>query len=138
MGFELAISDDGGGRTGIELRRYRADNLLHGKGNCRRLAKMVPAEVKDNGTTAEVAYGFAEWLSSVVVRPDKDSGEHFFYQVALGQVDHLLEARLHGFLRGDHRALQRRRPLHARDGHGAGARLDRGALTSTSQRRTVF
>ena len=59
MGFEFVISNDDG-RMGILLLCHRGVYDLLGKGHCRRLAKLVPSVVSDNGTAAEVAYGFAE------------------------------------------------------------------------------
>ena len=65
MGFELAVADDGGGLTGVDLRRHRGAHLLLGKGACRRLAKILSELVRDNGTAAEVPFVLAEWLASV-------------------------------------------------------------------------
>ena len=68
MGFEWAVTNDGGDLTGVDLRRHRAEHLLLGKGACRRLAKLLPGHAVDNGTAAEVPFALAEWLSSVVLR----------------------------------------------------------------------
>ena len=68
MGFEWAVTGDGGGLTGNDLRRHRGAHLLLGKGACRRLAKLLPGHAVDNGTAAEVSFDLAEWLSSVVLR----------------------------------------------------------------------
>ena len=52
MVFELVVGDDGGGLTGDDLRRHRGEHVLRGKGGCRRLAKLLPAIVQDDGTAA--------------------------------------------------------------------------------------
>ena len=62
MGFEWAVTDDGCGLTGVNLRRHRAEHLLLGKGACRRLAKLLPGHAVDNGTAAEVLLALAECL----------------------------------------------------------------------------
>ena len=84
MVFELLVADDGGGLTDVALRRHRGDHLLRGKGGCRRLAKLLPAVVKDDGTAALVSYDLAEWLASVVLRPDAAAADGFFYKYVLG------------------------------------------------------
>ena len=52
MPLRYQVQDNG--RTGIPLRRYRGDHELLGTGQCRRLAKVLPAHCQDNGTAAEV------------------------------------------------------------------------------------
>ena len=65
MVLEYVVTD--GGRTGVALRRHRGPHDLLGKGQCRRLAKLVPSAVTDNGTAAELSFGFVEWLSSPIL-----------------------------------------------------------------------
>ena len=84
MGFEWAIADDGGGLTGVDLRRHRGEHMLHGKGACRRLAKLLPEMVQDNGTAALVPFALAEWLASVVLRPEAGAKGQRFYANQLG------------------------------------------------------
>ena len=79
MGFDLAVADDGGGLTGVDLRRHRGEHELHGKGACRRLAKLLPELVQDNGTAAVVPFALAEWLASVVLRPEAGAKGQRFY-----------------------------------------------------------
>ena len=70
MGFTLQVADDGGGLTGAALVAHRNDHGLFGKLACRRLAKLLPSLVKDNGTAAVVDYALAEWLTSAFLRPE--------------------------------------------------------------------
>ena len=84
MGFELAVADDGGGLTGVDLRRHRGAHLLLGKGACRRLAKILSELVRDNGTAAEVPFVLAEWLASVVLRADAGAKGQRFYAKRFG------------------------------------------------------
>ena len=70
MGFTLLVADDGGGLTGAPLVAHRHDHVLLGKLASRRLAKMLPSLVKDNGTAAVVDYALAEWLTSAFLRPE--------------------------------------------------------------------
>ena len=70
MGFTLQVADDGGGLTGAALVTHRNDHGLLGKLACRRLAKLLPSLVKDNGTAAVVNYELAEWLTSAFLRPE--------------------------------------------------------------------
>ena len=64
MVLTLRIVDDGGGLSGVALRRHRGNHDLLGKNACRRLAKLLPSLVKDNGTAAEVDFVLAEWLET--------------------------------------------------------------------------
>ena len=84
MVFEWAVTGDGGGLTGNNLRRHRAEHLLLGKGACRRLAKLLPGHAVDNGTAAEVPFALAEWLSSVVLRLDPGAEAKLIYANQLG------------------------------------------------------
>ena len=84
MVFEWAVTGDGGGLTGDNLRRHRAEHLLLGKGACRRLAKLLPGHAVDNGTAAEVPFALAEWLSSVVLRLDPGAEAKLIYANQLG------------------------------------------------------
>ena len=61
MPLTLAVHDDGG-RTGRALRVHRGAHDLRGEGQCRRLAKLLPAHCNDNGTNAEVPFRLAYWL----------------------------------------------------------------------------
>ena len=70
MVFTLQIADDGGGLVGDPLRAHRGDHVLLGKNACRRLAKILPNLVKDNGAAAVVDYSLAEWLTAAFLRPE--------------------------------------------------------------------
>ena len=83
MVLEYVVTD--GGRTGVALRRHRGphDPDLLGKGQCRRLAKLVPSAVTDNGTAAELSFGFVEWLSSPIHFLDDTVQDMFIYKFVI-------------------------------------------------------
>ena len=82
MVLEFVVNDDG--RTGVDLRRHRGPHNLLGKGQCRRLAKLVPSACSDNGTAAELTFGFVEWLSSPILFLDDTVQDMFVYQFLIG------------------------------------------------------
>ena len=84
MVFTLQIADDGGGLTGVDLRRHRADHTLLGKNACRRLAKLLPSLVHDNGTAAVVDFALAEWLTTSFLRPEAAAEALFMWANVVG------------------------------------------------------
>ena len=82
MVLEFVVNDDG--HTGVDLRRHRGPHNLLGKGQCRRLAKLVPSACSDNGTAAELSFGFVEWLSSPILFLDDTVRDMFVYQFLIG------------------------------------------------------
>ena len=62
MPLTLVVHDDAG-HTGRALRRHRGEHALLGEGQCRRLASLLPAHCKDNGTHAEIPFRVAAWLA---------------------------------------------------------------------------
>ena len=82
MVLEYVVTD--GGRTGVALRRHRGPHDLLGKGQCCRLAKLVPSAVTDNGTAAELSFGFVEWLSSPILFLDDTVQDMFIYKFVIG------------------------------------------------------
>ena len=77
MTLTLVVADDG--NTGVDLRRHRGAHDLLGAGQCRRLAKLLPALVKDNGTAAVVPHRVALWLGSALVGLKDDAKAELFF-----------------------------------------------------------
>ena len=84
MVFALQVADDNGGLADAALRAHRGLHVLLGKLACRRLAKLLPSHVKDNGTAAVVDYDLAEWLTSPLLRPEEAAQWILFYTVVAG------------------------------------------------------
>lgn len=83
MTFTLEVADDAG-LAGVDLRRHRGAHVLLGKNACRRLAKLLPGLVKDNGTAAVVDFVLAEWLASPILRPEDEALALFAYAKVIG------------------------------------------------------
>ena len=82
MGLEHIVDD--GGRTGVTLRRHRGTHEMMGKGQCRRLATLLPSLVKDNGSAAMLPFTFVEWLVAPILFPDGEVKVVWFYRFAVG------------------------------------------------------
>ena len=83
MPLRLAVNDDG--HTGEALRRHRGPHLLLGTSQCRRLSKLIPSKVQDNGTAAEIAFATADWLASTIVVFNDAAKALPIYRFVLGQ-----------------------------------------------------
>ena len=83
MVLSLQINDDGGGLTGA-ARRHRTDHTLLGKLACRRLAKLLPGLVTDNGTAAVVSFALVEWLVTPFIRQESAASLLLIYANVLG------------------------------------------------------
>ena len=101
MPLQFAVSDDG--HVGEALRSHRGSHKLLGTGPCRRLAKLLPSKVTDNGTAAEVDFDLAEWLGSPLLVPVQDAMDAHIYRYVHGRekmgsvLDHALN-----FISDDH------------------------------------
>ena len=84
MVLSLQTNDDGGGLTGVALRRHRTDHTLLGKLACRRLAKLLPGLVTDNGTAAVVSFALVEWLVTPFIRQESAASLLLIYANVLG------------------------------------------------------
>ena len=82
MVLEFVVDD--GGHTGVALLRHRGPHDLHGKGPSRRLAKLVPSLIKDNGTAALIPFRFVEWLALPILFPDETVLNKYVYQYLVG------------------------------------------------------
>ena len=82
MVLEFAIAD--GGLTGVALRRHRGPHNIHGKGQCRRLVKLVPSLIQDTGTTALLYFRFVEWLAAPILFPNATVQDKPVYQYLVG------------------------------------------------------
>ena len=83
MVLSLQSNDDGGGLTGA-ARRHRTDHTLLGKLACRRLAKLLPGLVTDNGTAAVVSFSLVEWLVTPFIRQELAASHLLIYANVLG------------------------------------------------------
>ena len=68
----------------MALRRHRGTHDLLGKGQCRRLATLLPSLVKDNGSAAMLLFTFVEWLVAPILFPDDEVKGAHFYRFAVG------------------------------------------------------
>ena len=67
MVLEFVVTDDG--HTGVGLIRHRGPHDLLGKGQCRRLGKLLPSIIKDNGIAALLPFRLVEWLAMPILFP---------------------------------------------------------------------
>ena len=82
MPLRLVVNDDG--HTGVGLRRHRGDHELKGTGNCRRLARLLPAHAADDGTTAIFSFELVQFLSYGLLVPGDDILREYVYRHLVG------------------------------------------------------
>ena len=61
------------GHTGAALRAHRSVHVLYATGESRRLAKMIPDYVTDNGVSIEVPFRVGQFLASPLLRFSDDA-----------------------------------------------------------------
>ena len=82
MPFVLAVADEG--RTGRALRVHRGQHLLHGRQQCRRIAKLLPALVEDTGSFALVPHRLGIWLGAACAGLAEDARDAAVYAQMIG------------------------------------------------------
>ena len=83
MVLEYVVPDDG--YTGLALIRHRGvHDILGIKGECRRLAKLLPSLLTDNGTAACVPFRLVEWLAAPILFLDASVREKRLYEYLVG------------------------------------------------------
>ena len=71
MPFAYVIPDDPN-LAGADQRAARGKHDVLGTGPSRRLAKLLPKHVKDNGNAAELSHRLSLWLGTACLGPAED------------------------------------------------------------------